>query len=213
MHPNPVYRNHPDNLNLNFARSQGFGMLIGYANDELMVSHIPFLVSDDGSAIEFHLVRSNPLARALKDKTPVKLVVQGPHSYVSPDWYGIKDQVPTWNYVAVHITGAAVVCETAGLEDLLDRQSAFFENKLSPKAPWTTHKMTKDVMERMMHQIVPCRMKIASIDGTWKLNQNKPDAARESAAHHIPQAQLGLNTHDISTWMMSPPPQKEGQKS
>jgi len=140
----------------------------------------------DGARAEFHLVRSNPIARALVDgPLPARLAVQGPHSYVSPDWYGIADQVPTWNYIAVHLTGEAFLQPQEALHDLLDRQSALFEDRLVPKPPWTTAKMTPGVLDRMMRQIVPCAMRITAIDGTWKLGQNKTEDARLSAADHI----------------------------
>jgi transcriptional regulator len=34
----------------------------------------------------------------------------------------------------------------------------------------------------MMRMILPFRLEIASVDGTWKLNQNKPVEARQAAA-------------------------------
>ena len=33
------------------------------------------------------------------------LRVNGADAYVSPDWYVSPDQVPTWLYQAVHLTG------------------------------------------------------------------------------------------------------------
>ena len=47
-----------------------------------------------------------------------------------------------------------------------------------PKPPWTTAKMNPVTMQKMMRMIVPCRMRITGVDGTWKLSQNKPDAVR-----------------------------------
>ena len=60
------------------------------------------------------------------------------------------------------------------LRGVIDRQSAFFEAQLHPKAPWSSAKMTPDVLEKMMKAIVPCRLSLEDIKGTWKLNQNKP---------------------------------------
>ena len=147
------------------------------------MAHVPFLLSDDGAYADLHLVRSNPIARVGAGRAV--MVVSGPDGYVSPDWYGVPDQIPTWNYVAVHLAGtlAPLPCET--LSDLIDRQSAFFEDQLRHKTPWTAEKMSDGVKDRMMRAILPFRLAIESVDGTWKLNQNKDDAVRKNAADQI----------------------------
>ena len=192
MHPNPIFRKTPEPRNIAFARERGFGTLAVSVEGAPLVSHIPFLLSQDGAAAEFHLVRSNPIARALLSAPlRARLAVVGPHSYVSPDWYAVEDQVPTWNYIAVHLLGEVELRPGDELRDLLDRQSALFEDRLRPKTPWKTDKMTPDVLDRMMRQIVPCRMRVDQIDGTWKLSQNKPDEVRLRAADGVEMDGLG----------------------
>ncbi|MGR3323005.1 MAG: FMN-binding negative transcriptional regulator [Pseudooceanicola sp.] len=206
MHPNRAFRDMGDALNLDFARRQGFGMLTVANGAEVpLVSHVPFLVSEDGTLAELHLARPNPIVAALAEPRPARLAVTGPHGYVSPDWYGIDDQVPTWNYVAVHLTGTLELAETEGLQDLLDRQSAEFETRLDGKAPWRSDKMTEGLMQRMMRAIVPLRLRIADIDGTWKLSQNKPDAVRLAAADGVEAAGDPV----LATHMRNPPPREE----
>ncbi len=122
-------------------------------------------------------------------------------SIISPDWYGIDDQVPTWNYVAVHMTGMLERRPQEELLDLLDRQSALFENRLLPKVPWTTAKMQDETMQKLMRMIVPCRMKVTGIDGTWKLGQNKADTVRLSAAEGVASHGFGVETDLIAALM------------
>ncbi|WP_300056393.1 FMN-binding negative transcriptional regulator [uncultured Roseobacter sp.] len=186
MHPNPVFHTHSAAHNIAFARERAFGVLAVSGAEAPWLAHIPFLLDEAGAVLELHLLRSNPIARALAEgPLPARVAVSGPDSYVSPDWYGIDDQVPTWNYVAVHLTGRLELRPQQELRDLLDRQSALFEERLLPKEPWLTSKMSEGVMDRMMRAIVPCRMQVTAIDGTWKLNQNKPDAVRLQAADHV----------------------------
>ncbi|MEX5727789.1 transcriptional regulator [Rhodovulum iodosum] len=180
MHPNRAFRSEPHDRNVAFARARGFGVLTVNGADGPLASHVPFLLSEDGTLLETHLVRSTPLARSLP--APALMAVAGPDGYISPDWYGVPDQVPTWNYVAVHLRGTLEAAPPDTLRDLLDRQSALFEAGLAPKPPWTTAKMPEAAMERLMRAIVPCRMRVADVDGTWKLSQNKPPAARLGAA-------------------------------
>lgn len=202
MHPNPVYRQAPRHDNIAFAQDQGFGVLAVACAEAPLISHIPFLLNDAGTLAEFHLVRSNPIARLLTAPVAARLAVQGPHSYISPDWYGMDDQVPTWNYVAVHLTGRIEAAPADSLRHLLDRQSALYENRLRPKTPWTADKMTPEVLDRMMRQIVPCRMRVSDIQGTWKLGQNKPDAARHAAARQADAYGMGAEARILAALML-----------
>ena len=183
MHPNPSFRRETAERHLKFARQRAFGVLTCNGPDRPLLSHVPFLLSDDGATADLHLLRSNPIARA--GGGPAVIAVSGPDGYVSPDWYRAADQVPTWNYVAVHLSGDLSPLPDDSLLDMLDRQSAFFEGRLAPKSPWTTGKMTPDVLNRMMRAIQPFRLHIAEVDGTWKLNQNKDPEVRQSAAGNI----------------------------
>ncbi|MFT7594625.1 MAG: transcriptional regulator [Paracoccaceae bacterium] len=201
MHPNPVYHTASDAENTAFARDRAFGVLAVASDGPPMISHVPFLLTDDGKTVDLHLVRSNPIVRALKSPLPARLVISGPDSYVSPDWYGVQDQVPTWNYVAVHLTGTLELRPQDELRDLLDRQSALFETQLLPKTPWTTGKMDADALAKMMRMIVPCRMQVTGVDGTWKLSQNKPDDARQRAAEHMDGHGIGAGFRALAALM------------
>lgn len=181
MHPNPAFRSAESADNLTFARNRGFGMLTLNGPDGPIAAHVPFLISADATTIDLHLARSNPIARS---PLPAKalIAVSGPDAYISPDWYGVPDQVPTWNYVAVHLRGMLRELPVETLREHADALSARFEADLLPKKPWVSGKMTEGVMERMMRMIVPFRMEIAAVDGTWKLNQNKDVSERLAAA-------------------------------
>jgi transcriptional regulator len=202
MHPNPAFRQTPEARNAGFARDRAFGILALNGPDGPLLAHVPFLLSDDAATADLHLVRSNPAARALSTPQPAVIAVSGPDSYVSPDWYGVADQVPTWNYVAVHLRGTLALLPEDDMRDMLDRQSAHFETQLRPKTPWTADKMPPDLLERMMRQIVPARMTVTAIDGTWKLNQNKPDAVRIRAAGQVAGSHLGTDTALLAALML-----------
>ncbi|WP_299729149.1 FMN-binding negative transcriptional regulator [uncultured Tateyamaria sp.] len=201
MHPNPVFHTETDQANLAFARARAFGILAVNGAAGPVMAHVPFLIDEDGGWLNLHLVRSNPIARALKEPLQARIAVSGADGYVSPDWYEVPDQVPTWNYVAVHLTGTLELRDQGEMRDLLDRQSKHFEDQLEPKRPWKTDKMTPEVLDKMMRQIVPCRMKIEGVDGTWKLNQNKPDTVRLRAADHMDAYGMGMETRILAALM------------
>ncbi|SFK92290.1 FMN-binding negative transcriptional regulator [Shimia haliotis] len=203
MHPNPAFRGTETAHNLVFARERGFGVLALSAEQAPLISHVPFLLTEDGAVADLHLVRSNPMARALSEPMPARLVVSGPDSYVSPDWYEIDDQVPTWNYVAVHLTGTLAPLPQDDLPDLLDRLSAHFEAQLLPKSPWTRDKMDAEAFHRMLRMIQPFRLHIEDVQGTWKLGQNKPSEARHAAARHMATQSVGSHTAELAALMQS----------
>lgn len=180
MHPNPALRKRSKDDHLAFARARGFGVLAVSASDGPLVSHVPFLLNENATQADLHLVRSNPICRL--GRADAIIAVSGPDGYVSPDWYGMSDQVPTWNYVAVHIRGTLNPLPQSAMRDMLARQSAAYEMQLLPKSPWTLDKMSDDALDRMLRMIVPFRLTISDVQGTWKLGQNKSRNARFAAA-------------------------------
>ncbi len=205
MHPNPAFRTASAERNLAFARARGFGVLTAAGPDGPLAAHVPFVLSDDGGRLEAHLVRSNPLWRALAEPLPALMIVSGPDGYVSPDWYGIDDQVPTWNYVAVHLRGSLARLPDAALRQHLDRLSAANEGRLLPKPPWRTGKMPADLLARMMRMIAPVALTIDAVDGTWKLSQNKADPVRLAAAEALDKAGPGQEIASLAALMRQPP--------
>jgi transcriptional regulator len=203
MHPNPIFRKTTDVRALAFVRERAFGQITAIGPDGLLAAHVPVLLSDDAQTLDLHLVRSNPIARALADPLDVLLTVIGPDGYVSPDWYGVEDQVPTWNYVAVEIRGTLEILSQESMRDVLDRQTAHFEDQL-PKPQWTTAKMTPDVLEKMIRQIVPCRLTITDMQSTFKLSQNKPDDVRQRAADAMAQSRTGMEVTALTALMRAP---------
>lgn len=198
MHTNPAFRTASLAENLAFARQRGFGILMLNGVDGPLASHIPFVLAEDGLSAELHLTRSNPIVRVAPG--PALLAVSGPDAYISPDWYGLEDQVPTWNYVAVHLRGRLSEMDIGLMKDHVDALSAVHETGLLPKKPWHSDKMSEGTLPRMMRMILPFRLLITSVEGTWKLNQNKPDEARAKAADAL-CAQPGAGAQAIAGLM------------
>ena len=201
MHPKPAFRGSQRDQNIAFAQTRAFGTLC-VAGETPLLSHVPFLLSDDGTLAEFHLVRSNPIARI--GEADAVIAVTGPDGYVSPDWYGATDQVPTWNYVAVHLRGRLVPLEQDALHDILVRQAAAYEARIAGKAPWTFDKMSSEAIAKMERMIVPMRFEVETIDGTWKLGQNKDNPVREAATAQM-HTGFGQELAEIAKLMANPP--------
>lgn len=177
MHPNKTFRVTDRAKLFEFVRQKSFGQIVALSDNGLRAASVPFLLDEEGPQLRFHLSRGNALVAALSKGTEAFVSLLGADTYISPDWYGIPDQVPTWNYVAVHIRGRCEQLPTSELPRILDDLSAQHEARLAPKTPWTRSKMTPERDEGLQRGIVPFALSIEHIEGTWKLGQNKPDAA------------------------------------
>ena len=144
-----------------------------------VASSLPFYLSyaEDGTPLAlFHVARHNPLVKLADGATSWLLAVNGADAYVSPDWYVSADQVPTWLYQAVHLTGPVRALSDDELAVQIDTLSAKFESRLAPKKPWTSAKMTAARLEAMKKAIVGLSMTVEDVEGSFKLNQHKSEA-------------------------------------
>src|SRR3977135_2176719 len=115
------------------------------------------------------------------------MAVNDADAYVSPDWYASPDQVPTWLYQAVHLTGTVRMQSDSELGAHLDALSAKFESWLAPKLPWTSSKMTAGRLDALKKAIVGLVMSVDEVEGSFKLNQHKSDADHVAIAGALVQ--------------------------
>jgi transcriptional regulator len=177
MYTPPPFR--PDRAaSLAFAEARGFGTVCAWDGRKPVASSLPFLLSyaDDGTPrAAFHVARNNALVQLADRTASWLLAVNGADAYVSPDWYVSPDQVPTWLYQAVHLTGTVRRLSDDELAVQVDTLSAKFENWLLPKPPWTSSKMTPGRLEAMRKAIVGFEMTVEEVEGSFKLNQHKSE--------------------------------------
>ncbi len=183
MHPDPKFRWDDRDAMRDFVAEIGFGALFAATPDGPRVAHVPAIFLDDGR-IGFHIARGNGIARHLDGLTAL-FSVQGPDAYISPDWYGLDQQVPTWNYLAVELEGRISKMDRDGLLGQIDRLSGDHEARLAPKPVWTRDKMDPAAVDRMLSAIDGYTMEIVAWRGTRKLGQNKPEAARLAVAEAL----------------------------
>lgn len=192
MHPNPKFHWQSTDEMTAFVRAVGFGTLVAQTPDGLRAVHLPALVN--GNILRFHLARANAVHSTLIAGSEALFVVNGAHAYISPDWYGVPDRVPTWNYVAVELEGRVQRLGEDALVEMLDDLSAEHEERLAPKRPWTRAKMSEGRFESMLRAITAFQMEIGAWRGTVKLGQDKPEEART----HVGEALSDLGQHEIA---------------
>jgi transcriptional regulator len=138
---------------------------------------VPIIVI--GDCVQFHLAKQNRLVTHL-DGASALVSVTGANCYISPDWYALPSQVPTWLYRAVEIEGVVRRLDDTGLIAQVDALTQQMEATLAPKPIWTRAKMVEGRFAAMLPGIVGFELKISALRGTKKLNQHKPQADIEA---------------------------------
>jgi transcriptional regulator len=170
---------------LAFAGARGFGTVCACDGGRPVASALPFCLeylSDGTPIVAFHVARGNALAALADGKSSWLFAVNGADAYVSPHWYASPDQVPTWLYQTVHLSGPVRTMTGPELTGHLDALSAKFESWLAPKPPWTTAEVATARREMMMQAIVGLVMTIEEVEGSFKLNQHKSDVDHAAIA-------------------------------
>jgi transcriptional regulator len=162
-----------------------------------VATHLPLAVKDEGQngIIEGHFAKANGHWQALAGRE-ILIVFSGPHSYVSPALYVEPLSVPTWNYIAVHAYGTLELVEdeagkAALLADLIDANDPAYGEK------W--RQMPDGFRRSMLAGIVGFRIRIARLEGKFKLSQNRPEADRRSV--HAAHAAGTPDQQALASWM------------
>lgn len=129
---------------------------------------------DDEIVLVSHFGRPDEVAHEL-GKHEVLVIAQGPHGYISPNWYAEGDFVPTWNHVTAHLYGVPEILsddENFGiLGDLVDH----FEKRMPTPVSLD---LDEEKARRIARGTVGLRIRVTRFDARAKLSQNKPPEVR-----------------------------------
>ena len=180
MHPNRTFHWVDEREMLDFVARISFATI---CVEGPAVVHAPLLVAAPDRLL-FHVSRGNAALPRLDGARAIASLM-GPDAYVSPDWYGTPDQVPTWNYLAVEVEGPLRRLDDAQLEEQLGALSAAHEARLAPKPPWTRDKMSPARFEAMLKAIIGFELRVEALRGTRKLGQHKSAQERATVAQAL----------------------------
>jgi transcriptional regulator len=164
-----------------------FGTFVTSGKSGLLASHIPMMVERSEGAfgtIQGHLARGNNQWRDTNAGSHALAMFVGPHAYISPSWYQThRDDgkvVPTWNYIAIHASGRPVFFDDAErLLRFVTKLTVHFEDTYSSR--WSVADSPEDYVASQLKAIIGFEMPIESLEGKWKLGQNRPEADRKGA--------------------------------
>jgi transcriptional regulator len=169
-----LYQNHNQADIEQFIQENSFAILIYQINDKLTATHIPLIFEKNNQGektLTGHISIENPQAVALKNDDEVLVIFNGPHSYISSSWYD-HENVPTWNYLAVHIYGKIKILNlNQTIESLKVLVDKYERNSIKPVK-------VEDFSKKTMLQakgILGFEIKITKTEATKKLSQNRDD--------------------------------------
>ena len=157
---------------INFMRANPFAILISTTTDGPFATHIPVVIRENADQVTLrgHVAKANPHWRYLEQQPHCLMIFHGPHAYISPTNYVTQENVPTWNYGAVHIYGNARVYSAH--EDLLNMLHDLIPTfEATYRQHWDT--LSDSYRTRMLNQIVGFEIAVTRIEGKFKLSQNR----------------------------------------
>ncbi len=166
------YKNEDINEIKDFLRSNSFGILINQVDGKPWATHIPLELDLDSSGNDIlvgHIAKANPQWKYFQEDAQVLCIFNGPHSYVSSSWY-TEEEVPTWNYIAVHVYGTLQIQTEAALLESLHKLVDKYE--AGSKEPVSSRDMSAKTM-RQIKGVVGFEIKVEDIQATYKLSQGR----------------------------------------
>lgn len=150
--------------------------LVSMTDAGLVASHYAVLLDDDRDDLTIvgHVGKPDDAILGLGERE-LLVIVQGPHGYISPGWYGEEASVPTWNFVSVHLSGTPEILSADENLRVLDRLVARFENALPhPRLLWQPPN-DEEYVRRLERGTVGFRLTPTKVVAKRKLSQNRAD--------------------------------------
>lgn len=167
----PAFAKNNDDASIKeFIKQNGFGILVSQAEQRLIATHIPLIFSTDETKLLGHISKANPQWNKFNGDSEVLVIFSGPHAYISSSWYDHVN-VPTWNYIAVHVYGKVKIIEGNELYQSLKHLVDKYETKSDN--PVSIEKMPAYYVSKSMKGLVGFEIMISSIEATYKLSQNR----------------------------------------
>jgi transcriptional regulator len=166
------YKNEDHEAITRFLQNNSFGILVNQADGKLWATHIPLELVTNAcgkEVLQGHLSKENPQWKSFENDNKILAIFSGPHAYISSSWYE-KEEVPTWNYVAVHIYGTVKILEESGalqsLKILVDKYEATSEK------PIRIEELSQKTMMQV-RGIVAFEIEIDEIQAVEKMSQTR----------------------------------------
>ncbi|HKD10181.1 MAG TPA: FMN-binding negative transcriptional regulator [Bryobacteraceae bacterium] len=165
-------------------RAHPLATLITSGPGGIIANLVPFILVDfgDKGTLRAHVAKANDQLEALRAGAETLVVFRGPAAYITPSWYVSKNDhgrvVPTWDYVMVQARGTPRVIEDpAWIRAQIEALTSSQESRRP--APWKVGDAPESFVAGQIGAIIGVEIPISSIEGKWKVSQNRPAADRQ----------------------------------
>jgi transcriptional regulator len=169
-----------------FMQAFNFALLISVKDELPIATHLPFVIEERNNEIILtsHLSKANEQWKTFANKD-VLVVFSEPHAYISPTLYEKQQNVPTWNYVAVHAYAKIKILESNEEKlQVLHKQMQTFESNYIEQF----NSLDKKYISDLLNGIVAFEMLVTKLQSKEKLSQNKTNAERKNIKQHLEES-------------------------
>jgi transcriptional regulator len=198
MYIPPHFRQHNHEAAIAFMKRYPFAVIVSSVEGVPVATHLPFHIIEEGDKLILtaHFAKANPQWKTLDNAL---VIFSGPHAYISPGLYEKQENVPTWNYIAVHAYGK-VQLVTDNDEGFAILESMMQQSEPAYLEQWAS--LSPDYKMRLFKGIMPFRLYVERIDAKEKLSQNKTGIERGNIIDAL-SVQGDSAAQDIATYMAS----------
>lgn len=186
-YPPPHHQDDNQDHMIDVIKAYPLATVISVKDNLPFITHLPLIYSDN--KLIGHIDVFNPQAALLKDDQKVTIIFSGPQCYISPSIYSTT-QLPTWNYVKVHLKGTVKAIDDI---DLVKQSLVSLTEQL--EAPEHSFKLPLDHsrMHSLMSYIKGFEINITHWEGKFKLSQDKnPKDIRNARTEIIRANQVSI---------------------
>lgn len=174
MYTSERFAEHDRQEIMDLVARNGLAALVSWGGNGFAATHVPLLLDPgavDGSMIG-HMARANPHWRQMSDGDPVVAIFRAPDAYVTPTFYVIEEDVPTWNYAAAHVHGHwEGVPDMAGTRQILEHTVELQERIHG--AGWQLSDICPRLVASLARGVYAFRIRVDRIEAVQKMSQDK----------------------------------------
>jgi transcriptional regulator len=183
-----------------FIWKNSFGTLVTTKKSKPIATHLPLYLKKDVDGHYYltgHMAYGNPQWRTFEESEEILIIFQGPNAYISSSWYN-HENVPTWNYQAIHIYGKAeIVTKKELIQDLSKLLNKYEEHREKPIL-WDN--LSSELLETELKGIVGFKIKVQEVQAAYKLSQNRNDEDKKNIVCKLYEED-NVNSHQLADAM------------
>ena len=166
-----------------FMRANPFAILVSNHDDTPFATHLPVIIAEAGGqlSVRAHVAKANPHWKMIEQQESL-IIFHGPHAYISPALYELRESVPTWNYAIVHAYGRGkLLAADADKQQVLGELISQFDS--SYLSQWNS--FDEQYRSRMLNHIVAFEIAVTRVETKFKLSQNRTRSEQENVINAL----------------------------